>query len=159
MSTSPQKTLPLGTTAPFANMHKWLQRGLFICLTALVIEGAFSLPFILVWMGWPTLSVVEVCDEMMKVRYSSDSYKCKVPHPLFTPSEGAGQTTAKDLWGIQPRPQYKRIGYRDLVKFRDERLAREAAARAAYQEAQAVDPSMVAPSAGEASPESPAPSK
>ena len=39
-------------------------------------------------------------------------------------SEARGQTTAKDLWGIQPRPQYKRIGYRDLVKFRDERLAK-----------------------------------
>lgn len=147
MSTSIDNTLPLGTTAPYANMHKWLQRGLFICLTALVIEGAFSLPFILVWMGWPTLSVVEVCSEMMKVRYSSDSYECKVPHPLFTPSEGAGQTTAKDLWGIQPRPQYKRIGFRDLVKFRDERLAREAAARAANEKAHSTEPPAATPQA------------
>jgi len=135
MSNSNQQTLPLGTTAQYANMHKWLQRGLFVCLTALVIEGAFSLPFILVWMGWPTLSVVEVCSEMMKVRYSSDSAECVVPYPLFADSEARGQTTAKDLWGIQPRPQYKRIGYRDLVRFRDERLAREAAARAIYEKA------------------------
>src|SRR3546814_10041985 len=70
MSTTTQNTLPVGTTAPYAAMHKWLQRGLFVCLTVLVFEGAFSLPLILVWMGWPTLTPVEVCSEMMKVRYS-----------------------------------------------------------------------------------------
>ena len=29
--------LPLGTTPAFAGMHKWLQRGLIVCLTALVL--------------------------------------------------------------------------------------------------------------------------
>jgi hypothetical protein len=86
-------------------------------------------------MGWPTLSVTEVCSEMMKVRFSDDNVECQVPVPLFVDSEGRGQTTAKDLWGIQPRPQYKRIGYRDLVKFRDERVARQAAGKAAYEKA------------------------
>ena len=129
MSTSTNNALPLGTTPAFANMHKWLQRGLFVCLTALVLEGAFTLPFLLVWFGWPTLTIPEVCHELMKVRYSDDQYECQIPHPLFAPSEGAGQTTAKDIWGIQPTPQYKRIGFRDLVKFRDERVAREAAAQ------------------------------
>ena len=132
---SREKALPMGTTAPFANMHKWLQRGLFVCLTALVLEGAFTLPGLLIWFGWPTLSIPEVCHELMKVRYSDDKYECQIPHPLFAPSEGRGQTTAKDKWGIQPEPQYKRIGFRDLVKWRDERVAREAAAKAATENA------------------------
>jgi hypothetical protein len=132
-----KEELPLGTTEYYANMHKWLQRALFVCLTALVLEASFTLPGLLIWFGWPTLSVVEVCNELMKVRYSNDSAECLVPQPLFSTSEGvAFKQTAQDEWGIQPRPLYKRIGFRDLVHFRDERLAREAAARAANQAAQ-----------------------
>jgi len=132
MSTPTEHELPLGTTAHYANMHKWLQRGLFVCLTVLVLEASFTLPGLLIWFGWPTLSVVEICHELMKVRYSNDAAECLIPHPLFDPSEGVVfRRSAQDLWGIQPRPQYKRIGYRDLVRFRDDRLAREAAARAA----------------------------
>ncbi|MDP9139214.1 MAG: hypothetical protein M3O62_00285 [Pseudomonadota bacterium] len=131
MNTPTDNDLPLGTIPHYANMHKWLQRGLFVCLVVLVIEASLSLPLIAVWMGWPTLSMTEICHEMTKVRYSNDNAECKVPHPLFDPSEGfALKDSAQDLWGIQPRPLYKRIGYRDLVKFRDERLAREASARA-----------------------------
>jgi len=130
-----EENLPAGTTAYFANMHRWLQRGLFVCLVVLVIEASLSLPGLLVWFGWPTLTVTEVCDELMKVRWSDDKAACLVPHPLYGANEGEGRTTgpnatAQDAWGIQPRPLYKRIGYRDLVRFRDERLAREAAARA-----------------------------
>jgi hypothetical protein len=141
MNTSTEKKLPLGTTPHYARMHKWLQRGLFVCLVVLVIEASLSLPLIAVWMGWPTLSLTEVCHEMTKVRYSSDNAECKVPHPLFDPSEGvAFKETAQDLWGIQPRPLYKRIGYRDLVRFRDERLSREEAARASNAVAAAASP-------------------
>jgi hypothetical protein len=125
--------LPLGTIETYRAMHKWLLRGLMVCLTALVFEGTATVPLLLVWMGWPTLSPVEICSELTKVRYSDDSRECLFPHPLFSPSEAAGQTTAKDKWGIQPVPGYRRIGFRDLVKFRDERLARQAAARAAAQ--------------------------
>jgi hypothetical protein len=133
-----EDSLPAGTTEHFANMHKWLQRGLFVCLVVLVIEASLSLPGLLVWFGWPTLSVTEVCDELMKVRWSDDNAVCLVPHPLYGANEGEGRTTgpnatAQDKWGIQPRPQYKRIGFRDLVHFRDERLSREAAAKAAAE--------------------------
>jgi len=131
MSSPNDDGLPLGTTAYYANMHKWLQRGLFACLTVLVIEASFTLPALLVWFGWPTLTVPQICDELMKVRYSDDRAECLIPHPLFDSSEGVRfRDSAQDVWGIQPRPLYKRIGFRDLVKFRDERLAREAAARA-----------------------------
>jgi hypothetical protein len=134
-----EENLPAGTTAHFANMHKWLQRGLFVCLFALVVEASFTLPGLLIWFGFPTLSIIEVCDELMKVRWSDDTAECLVPHPLYGANEGEGRTTgpnatAQDQWSIQPRPQYKRIGYRDLVRFRDERLAREAAATGAGNE-------------------------
>lgn len=127
MSNPSSETLPLGTTAHYARMHKWLLRFLYVCLFALVIEGAFILPFALIWYGYPTLSLVEICSEMQKVRFADDTRECIFPYPLFGPAEGAGQKTAQDVWGIQPRPQYKRIGFRDLVRIRDERLARQAA--------------------------------
>ena len=123
--------LPLGTTAPYARMHKWLQRGLFVCLTALVLEGTFTFPFLLVWYGFPTLSLVEMCSELQKVRYSDESRECIFPYPLFGPAEAAGQQTAQDVWGVQPKPQYRRIGFRELVRIRDERVARQAAAKRA----------------------------
>lgn len=132
MSTS-STGLPLGTTAPYARMHKWLQRGLFVCLLALVLEGTFTFPFLLVWYGFPTLSIVEMCSELQKVRYSDESRECIFPYPLFGPAEGAGQQTAQDAWGVQPKPLYRRIGFRDLVKIRDERLARLTAAKNAQE--------------------------
>jgi hypothetical protein len=129
MSTSSNKRLPLGTTEPNARLHKWLQRGLFVCLTVLALEGTFTFPFLLVWYGWPTLSLVEMCSELEKIRFSDESRECIYPYPLFAPAEAAGQTTAQDAWGVQPKPKYRRIGFRDLVKIRDERVARQAAAR------------------------------
>jgi hypothetical protein len=130
MSTSAINNLPLGTTPAFAGMHKWLQRGLLVCLTALVIEGAFTVPFCLAWYGWPTLSLQDVCSELMKVRYSDDTVECQYPYPLFGPSEGQlAKKTAQDAWGVQPKPLYKRIGFRELVKIHNERLARQAAAK------------------------------
>ena len=129
MSKTSTVDLPLGTTESNSRLHKWLQRGLFVCLTALVLEGTFTFPFLLAWYGWPTLSMVEMCSELQKVRYSDESRECIFPYPLFGPPEGAGQKTAQDTWGVQPKPQYRRIGFRDLVEIRDQRLAREAAAR------------------------------
>ena len=126
---SSKKRLPPGTTESNARLHKWLQRGLFVCLTALALEGTFTFPGLMIWYGFPDLSLVEMCSELSKVRYSDDSRECLFPYPLFAPAEGAGQKTAQDAWGVQPRPQYKRIGFRELVKIRDERRARQAAAR------------------------------
>jgi hypothetical protein len=108
-------------------MHKWIQRGLLVCLCALVLEGAFTIPLLLVWFGWPTLSVQDVCSELMKVRYSDETVECKYPYPLFETAEGElAKGTAQDAWGPQPKPLYKRIGYRDLVKWHNERIARQA---------------------------------
>ncbi|MGX1810606.1 hypothetical protein ACWIGI_33225 [Nocardia sp. NPDC055321] len=124
---SPEAELPPGTTPAFARMHKWLKRGIFVCLFALVIEGAFTVPALALWYGWPTLSLTEICSEMMKVRYSDDTLECDQPYPIGKPSEGTDQRTAKDEWGVQPKPGYDRIGFRELVRNRDERVAREQA--------------------------------
>jgi hypothetical protein len=99
-----------------------------VCLTALALEGTFTFPGLMIWYGWPTLSLVDLCSELQKVRYSDDSRECIYPYPLFGPAEGAGQKTAQDAWGVQPKPQYPRIGFRDLVRIHDARVARQAAA-------------------------------
>jgi hypothetical protein len=110
-------------------MHKWIKRAVLVCLIALVIEGAFTLPFMAVYYGYPTLSLTEICSELLKVRYSDDTLECKVPYPALGPPEGAeGKDTAQDEWGIQPVPKYNRIGFRELVKIHDERQARQASA-------------------------------
>ncbi|BBZ17789.1 hypothetical protein [Mycolicibacterium gadium] len=119
---------PLGTTPPFARMHKWLKRGLYVCLFGLVIEGALTVPALAVWYGWPSLSLTEICSELMKVRYSDDTLDCTQPYPLSGPPfggapEAAGQQTAQDRWGIQPVPEYPRVGFRELVRIHSEREA------------------------------------
>ena len=119
--------LPPGTTAYYARMHKWIKRAVLVCLVALVIEGAFTLPFMAVYYGYPTLSLTQICSELLKIRYSDDALECKYPYPPLGPPEGAeGKDTAQDQWGIQPTPKYNRLGFRELVRIHDERLAREA---------------------------------
>jgi hypothetical protein len=130
------EALPLGTTKHWARMHTWLKRGILICLTGLVIEGAFTLPFLAIYYGYPTLGFRDICSELMKVRYNDESLECKYPYdfpgpPFSGQPEAAGINTALDQWGVQPKPAYPHIGFRELVKIHDERLAREAAKQAA----------------------------
>jgi hypothetical protein len=124
--------LPPGTTPYYARMHKWIKRAVLVCLVALVIEGAFTLPFMAVYYGYPTLSLTDICSELLKIRYSDDTLECKYPYPPLGPPEGAeGKNTAQDDWGIQPVPKYHRLGFRELVRIHDERLARQAAQQGA----------------------------
>ena len=44
--------LPPGTTPYYARMHKWIKRAVLVCLVALVVEGAFTLPFMAVYYGY-----------------------------------------------------------------------------------------------------------
>ena len=129
-STEDSEDLEPGTTPYYARTHKWIKRAVLVCLVALVIEGAFTLPFMAVYYGYPTLSLTEICSELLKVRYSNDTLECKYPYPPFGPPEGAeGKATAQDVWGIQPIPKYHRLGFRELVRIHNERLARQAAAQ------------------------------
>ena len=135
MTTTPEtdaelksEDLPPGTTPYYARMHRYIKRAVLVCLVALVIEGAFTLPFMAVYYGYPTLSLTEICSELLKVRYSDDTLECQVPYPAFGPPEGAeGKDTAQDEWGIQPVPKYHRIGFRELVRIHEEREARQTA--------------------------------
>jgi hypothetical protein len=128
--------LPPGTTPYYARMHKWIKRAVLVCLVALVLEGAFTLPFMAIYYGYPTLSLTQICSELLKVRYSDDTLECKAPYPILGPPEGAeAKDTARDKWGIQPVPQYHRLGFRELVRIHDQRVARQAGA-AAQQGAQ-----------------------
>ncbi|CAM2800655.1 hypothetical protein [Skermania piniformis] len=141
MSTSPPRPtadsgeeLPLGTTSHFARMHSWLKRGILVCLVVLVVEGSFTVPALAIWYGFPTLSLTEICDELMKVRWSDETAECEYPYPLHGPPfggrpEGAGRTTAQDEWGVQPEPEYPRIGFRQLVRNKEEREARQSGGR------------------------------
>jgi hypothetical protein len=127
--------LPPGTTPYYARMHKWIKRAVLVCLVALVIEGAFTLPFMAVYYGYPTLSLTQICSELLKVRYSDDTLECKYPYPPLGPPEGAeGKDTAKDEWGIQPIPKYDRLGFRELVDRYEARQAREAAGQQGGQQ-------------------------
>jgi len=130
MSETANNKLPAGTEPAFAGMHKWLQRGLIVCLVALVLEGALTFPLLAIWYGWPQLSLQEICSEFEKIRFADESRECIYPYPLFEPSEGKGQKTAQDVWSSQPRPKYQRVEYRGLITRREERLARQAAAKA-----------------------------
>ena len=125
-----ESALPLGTTPMYARMHKWLKRGLFVCLFGLVIEGSFTMPALAIWYGWPTLSFTQICSELMKVRYSDETLECKFPYdfpgpPVRGRPEGWGIDTAQDQWGVQPKPLYPHIGFRELVRIHDERIARQ----------------------------------
>lgn len=117
--------LPPGTTPYYARMHRYIKRAVLVCLIALVIEGAFTLPFMAVYYGYPTLSLTQICSELLKVRYSDDALECKFPYPPLGSPEGAeGKDTARDVWGIQPIPQYDRLGFRELVDRYEARQAR-----------------------------------
>lgn len=127
MSTTTEEELPPGTTSYYANMHKWIKRAVLVCLVALVLEGAFTLPFMAIYYGYPTLSLTQICSELLKVRYSDDTLECKYPYPPLGPPEGAaGKASAQDVWGIQPVPKYHRLGFRELVRIHEEREARQA---------------------------------
>jgi hypothetical protein len=127
-STTPAATddLPLGTSPEHSRLHTRIRRVCYVLLFALVVEGALTFPLLAIWYGFPELSPKEVCDELQKVMYSDETRKCQQPVPLSHapfggPAEAEGQTTARDEWGIQPRPQYPTIHYRDLVKNKERR--------------------------------------
>ncbi|XVQ15517.1 hypothetical protein ACQP1W_24205 [Spirillospora sp. CA-255316] len=129
-----KKEFPIGTTAVTARLHTTIRRICYVLLFALVVEGAFLLPFSLVWYGWPTLSVQQICSGLHQVMYNDPTFHCKSPYPLSGPPFGGpaaheGQTTAKDRWGVQPKPGYSRIGFRELITIYRENEKKAAAAQ------------------------------
>jgi hypothetical protein len=127
------KPLPLGTTPENERMHTIIRRVCYVLLFGLVIEGALTFPVLAAWYGVPTLSPAEVCDELQKVMYNDDTRTCETADlnspPLGGTAENQHQTTAQDIWKVQPKPLYPRIGFRELVRNKEKREAREKQAR------------------------------
>ncbi len=127
-SKSPEE-LPLGTPPAFERMHTIIRRVCYVLLFGLVIEGALTFPLLSIWYGVPELSPAEVCDELQKVMYSDDTRECRTADlnspPLGGKAEAEGQTTSEDVWSIQPRPLYPRVGYRELIENKQKREAAE----------------------------------
>lgn len=137
MTTPSQKRdLPLGTTGETERLHTIIRRVCYVLLFGLVIEGALTLPLTLVWYGWPTLSVQQVCSGLRQVMYSDPSLHCRESYPLNAPPFGSnsnsrGLNTAKDQWGPQPTPEYPRVGFRQLITIynHDEQLTHAVAGK------------------------------
>jgi hypothetical protein len=129
-STTPED-LPLGTPPAFAKMHRRIRRVCYVLLFALVIEGALTFPLLAIWYGFPELTPKEVCSELQKVMYSDDERECDTHSfpqpPLRGPSEAEGQTTSEDDWGVQPKPGYDSIEFRELIENQRARAERQAA--------------------------------
>lgn len=116
------------------NPNKRLHNIIFILaailLTGQVLEGAFLIPGLAVYYGWPTITLTEVCSEISKIAYHDEDRYCEFPYPLFksTP-EPWGQKNIDEIFppAQPPRPGYKRMGFREVLKVREERMARKAA--------------------------------
>ena len=119
------------------NPHKRMHRVVFFvvvaCLTVQVLEGAFIIPYILVHFGFPKLSIKEICDEMYIIVYKNEDRECNFPHPLFAGPEPWKYKDMTDVIGkpAPPRPHYEGFGFREVIKRREERMARKAAEAAA----------------------------
>ncbi|MBL7628077.1 hypothetical protein [Frankia nepalensis] len=125
MSKTEAKDLPLGTSAEHSRMHTVIRRVCWVLLIGLVIEGALVTPFTLIWLGWPTLSIQEICDGLTKVQYSDPEQTCEDSYPINSPPFGGepvkgNPETSGDEWGVQPRPGYDKIGFRELVRIQQE---------------------------------------
>jgi hypothetical protein len=101
--------LPLGTSPENTRMHTTIRRVCYVLLFGLVLEGAVTFPLLAIWYGWPQLSPRQLCSGLQQVMYSDKNSECRFPYPL-------GETTSQDFWGIQPKPEYPAIGFRQLLK-------------------------------------------
>lgn len=121
------------------NPHKRLHAVVFYiviaCLTAQVIEGTLIAPYILVHFGFPDLSLKEICDEMYIIVYKDEDRECNFPYPLFAgPEVWKYKDMAAEVgYPVPPKPNYEGYGWRETVQRRKDRLARQAAAKAAAE--------------------------
>ena len=115
-------------TVANANPHRRLHNIIYgltvICLTAQVIEGALVVPYVLLYFGFPQLSVREICDEMYKIVYSDATRECEYPYPLFKyEPEPWSQPSKEALYGqvTPPAPGYDMPKFREVIERREKR--------------------------------------
>lgn len=125
------------------NPHRRLHRVVFVaaalCLIVQVIEGALFVPFVLVYLGFPQVSIQEMCRELYNITYQDDDRECRHPYPLFfrdfTP-EPARAESKEHVFGpvTPPRPHYDVPAWREMVSIVERRRAAEAATGNAARE-------------------------
>ncbi len=117
------------------NPHRRLHRVVFVaaalCLVVQVIEGTLFIPFVLLYFGFPQVSLQEMCRELYNISYHDDNRECRFPYPLFfqdfTP-EPARQESKEHVFGFvtPPRPRYDLPGWREMISIVEKRRAAEA---------------------------------
>jgi hypothetical protein len=117
------------------NPHRRLHRIVFVsaalCLVIQVIEGALFLPFVLFYLGFPQVSIREICGELYNITYQDDDRKCRYPYPLFfrdfTPEPDL-EESKEHVFGpvTPPRPRYDVPGWREMISRVEKRRAAEA---------------------------------
>jgi len=117
------------------NPHRRLHRIVFlaaaVCLVVQVIEGALFIPFVLVYLGFPQVSLQEICRELYNITYQADNRVCRYPYPLVfqdpTP-EPDREENKEHVFGTvtPPRPHYDVPGWREMIAIVERRRAAEA---------------------------------
>jgi hypothetical protein len=72
-----------GPENPHRSLHRVVFLAAALCLVIQVIEGALFIPFVLVYLGFPQVSVREICRELYDITYRDDDRTCLYPYPLF----------------------------------------------------------------------------
>jgi hypothetical protein len=113
-------------------MHRVVFLAAALCLVVQVIEGALFVPFVLVYLGWPTVSVSEMCRELYNLTYQDDDRECRYPYPLFfqdfTPEPDLSESKEHVFGPVTPpRPHYRVPAWREMIAIVEARRAAEAA--------------------------------
>ncbi len=116
---------------PHHRLHKVIYRIIVVCLFAQVIEGSLVVPYVLVYFGFPQLSLTEVCNEMHKIAYADESRECLFPYPLFGEPEPWQSTSHTEAFGpsTPSAPGWVLPGFRGAIELKKQREARQAAAK------------------------------
>ncbi len=109
---------------PYQRLHNFIYGLTIICLIAQVLEGTLVVPYVLLYFGFPQLSVSEICDEMYKIVYDDETRTCEYPYPLFSyEPEPWSQANKENKYGYvtPPAPNYDMPKFREVIERRDKR--------------------------------------
>ena len=125
------------------NPHRRLHRVVFwaaaLCLVIQVIEGSLFVPFVLVYLGYPRVSLQEICRELYNISYQDGDRQCRHPYPVFFRDfapEPAREESKEHVFGpvTPPRPRYDVPGWREMISIVEARRAAEATLGGAERE-------------------------
>jgi hypothetical protein len=118
------------------NRHRVLDKVTFITcaifLTVQVIEGALTVPLILVYYGFPQVGIQKICAELYNIAYGDDKRKCEYPYPLFFEdfAPEPSHYESKDESVTPPHTHHRVPGWREMITIVE---GRQAAAKAANE--------------------------